>query len=128
MRGAAIIAVSAYDLADINVPMSMSASGGKADVPNTPHRCSASDPKTKTCARGIRKPADKRRSFRLALKGYRDLGRALEKAERRREHWQALAAIKWLPPICIRPLRRLGTGCGSSKQLHKIFQFIGCRI
>jgi integrase len=47
-------------------------------------------------ARGIRKPADKRRSFRLALKGYRDLGRALEEAERRGEHWQALTAIQLL--------------------------------
>jgi len=47
-------------------------------------------------ARGIRKPADKRRSFRLALKGYRDLGRALEDAERQNEHWQALAAIRLL--------------------------------
>ena len=41
-------------------------------------------------ARGIRKPADKRRSFRIALKGYRDLGRALEDAERQNEHWQLL--------------------------------------
>src|SRR5262245_10896316 len=47
-------------------------------------------------ARGIRKPADKRRSFRLALKGYHDLGRALEDAERQGEHWQALAAIRLL--------------------------------
>ena len=47
-------------------------------------------------ARGIRKPADKRRSFRLALKGYRDLGRALQAAERKGEHWQALAAIQLL--------------------------------
>jgi integrase len=47
-------------------------------------------------ARGIRKPADKRRSFRLALKGYRDLGRALEAAERKGEHWQALAAVQLL--------------------------------
>jgi len=47
-------------------------------------------------ARGIRKPADKRRSFRLALKGYRDLGRALEDAERQGEHWQAIAAIQLL--------------------------------
>lgn len=47
-------------------------------------------------ARGVRKPADKRRSFRLALKGYRDLGRALEAAERKGEHWQALAAIQLL--------------------------------
>jgi len=47
-------------------------------------------------ARGIRKPADKRRSFRLALKGYRDLGKALEEAERQGEHWQALAAIQLL--------------------------------
>jgi len=47
-------------------------------------------------ARGIRKPADKRRSFRLALKGYRDLGHALEAAERNGEHWQALVAIQLL--------------------------------
>jgi len=47
-------------------------------------------------ARGIRKPADKRRSFRLALKGYRDLGRALQAAERKAEHWQAIAAIQLL--------------------------------
>ena len=47
-------------------------------------------------ARGIRKPADKRRSFRLALKGYRDLGRALEAAEQKEEHWQAVAAIQLL--------------------------------
>jgi hypothetical protein len=47
-------------------------------------------------ARGIRKPADKRRSFRLALKGYRDLGRALEDAERKGEHWQAVAGIQLL--------------------------------
>jgi integrase len=47
-------------------------------------------------ARGIRKPADKRRSFSLALKGYRDLGRALEEAEQKGEHWQALAAIQLL--------------------------------
>jgi integrase len=47
-------------------------------------------------ARGIRKPADKRRSFRLALKGYRDLGRALEAAQRKGEHWQAVAAIQLL--------------------------------
>src|SRR5262249_24885616 len=47
-------------------------------------------------ARGIRKPADKRRSFRRVLKGYRDLGRALEAAERDGEHWQALAGIRLL--------------------------------
>ena len=47
-------------------------------------------------ARGIRKPADKRRSFRLALKQYRDLGRALEAAEHKGEHWQAIAAIRLL--------------------------------
>jgi len=47
-------------------------------------------------ARGIRKPADRRRSFRLALKVYRDLGRALEAAERKGEHWQALVAIQLL--------------------------------
>ena len=47
-------------------------------------------------ARGIRKPSDKCRSFRLALKGYRDLGRSLQAAERNGEHWQALAAIQLL--------------------------------
>jgi integrase len=47
-------------------------------------------------AHGIRKPADKSRSFRLAPEGYRDLGKALEAAERRSEHWQATAAIRLL--------------------------------
>ena len=46
--------------------------------------------------RGVRKPADKRRSFRLGLNEYRDLGRALQAAERKGEHWQALAAIQLL--------------------------------
>ena len=47
-------------------------------------------------AHGIRKPADKRRSFRLAPEEYRTLGKALEAAERRGEHWQAIAAIRLL--------------------------------
>jgi integrase len=45
-------------------------------------------------AHGIRKPADKRRSFRLAPEGYRSLGEALEAAELNGEHWQATAAIR----------------------------------
>ena len=45
-------------------------------------------------AHGIRKPADKRRSFRLAHEGYRTLGEALEAAELKGEHWQATAAIR----------------------------------
>jgi integrase len=47
-------------------------------------------------AHGIRKPADKRRSFRLAPDEYRALGQALEEAEHRGEHWQAIAAIRLL--------------------------------
>ena len=47
-------------------------------------------------AHGIRKPADKRRSFRLAPEGYRALGERLEAAERRGEHWQAIAGIRLL--------------------------------
>ena len=47
-------------------------------------------------AHGIRKPADKRRSFRLAPEGYRALGQALAAAERKGEHWQAIAAIRLL--------------------------------
>ena len=45
-------------------------------------------------AHGVRKPADKRRSFRLAPEEYRALGQALEAAEARGEHWQAIAAIR----------------------------------
>jgi integrase len=45
-------------------------------------------------AHGIRKPADKRRSFRLAPEEYRALGEALEAAELNGEHWQAIAAIR----------------------------------
>jgi integrase len=44
--------------------------------------------------RGVRKPSDNRRSFRLGPEGYRSLGTALEAAERRGEHWQASAAIR----------------------------------
>ena len=47
-------------------------------------------------ARGIRKPADKRRSFRLEPEGYRALGEALEAAELQGEHWQAIAATQLL--------------------------------
>src|SRR5215475_10314415 len=47
-------------------------------------------------AHGIRKPADKRRSFRLAPEEYRTLAEALEAAEHQGEHWQALAAIRLL--------------------------------
>ena len=50
----------------------------------------------KNPAHGIRKPADKRRSLRLAPEEYRTLGTALESAERRGEHWQALAVIRLL--------------------------------
>jgi integrase len=59
-------------------------------------------------ARGIRKPADKRRSFRLAPDGYHALGQALAAAERRGEHWQATAAIRMLAV----------TGCRRSEILH----------
>jgi integrase len=45
-------------------------------------------------AHGVRKPADKQRVFRLAPDEYRALGEALERAERRGEHWQAIAAIR----------------------------------
>jgi integrase len=47
-------------------------------------------------AHGVRKPADKRRSFRLPPEGYRALGEALELAQRAGEHWQATAAIRLL--------------------------------
>ena len=50
----------------------------------------------KNPAHGVRKPADKRRSFRLAPEEYRALGTALEAAERRGEHWQAISAIRLL--------------------------------
>jgi integrase len=59
-------------------------------------------------AHGIRKPADKRRSFRLAPEGYRTLGHAIEAAERRGEHWQATAAIRMIAV----------TGCRRSEILH----------
>jgi integrase len=51
---------------------------------------------TQNPAHGIRKPADKRRSFRLTPDEYRILGEALAGAERRGEHWQAIAAIRLL--------------------------------
>ena len=47
-------------------------------------------------ARGVRKPADKRRSFRLTPEAYRNLGEALEAAEGDGEHWQAVATIRLL--------------------------------
>ena len=59
-------------------------------------------------AHGIRKPADKRRSFRLAPEGYRALGQALVAAERKGEHWQAIAAIRLIAV----------TGCRRSEILH----------
>jgi integrase len=59
-------------------------------------------------AHGIRKPADKRRSFRLAPGEYRSLGQALEAAARKGEHWQATAAIRLIAV----------TGCRRSEILH----------
>jgi integrase len=59
-------------------------------------------------AHGIRKPADRRRSFRLAPEDYRTLGEALEAAERRGEHWQAIAATRLL----------VVTGCRRSEILN----------
>jgi integrase len=50
-------------------------------------------------AHGIRKPADKRRSFRLAPEGYRALGEVLEAAELNGEHWQAIAAVRLIALI-----------------------------
>jgi len=47
-------------------------------------------------AHGVRKPADKRRSFRLAPEDYRSLGQALETAEGKGEHWQAISGIRLL--------------------------------
>jgi integrase len=45
-------------------------------------------------ARGIPKPADNPRPFHLSSEGYRELGQALQIAEREGEHWQATAAIR----------------------------------
>jgi integrase len=45
-------------------------------------------------AHGVRKPSDNRRSFRLGSEGYRSLGTALEAAEGRGEHWQAITGIR----------------------------------
>jgi hypothetical protein len=59
-------------------------------------------------AHGIRKPADKRREFRLPPEGYRALGHALEASERNGEHWQATAAIRIIAL----------TGCRRSEILH----------
>jgi integrase len=59
-------------------------------------------------AHGIRKPADKRRSFRLAPEEYRALGQAIEAAECKGEHWQATAAIQMIAL----------TGCRRSEILH----------
>jgi integrase len=47
-------------------------------------------------AHGIHKPAGKHRSFHLAPEDYRTLGETLEAAERRGEHWQAIAVIRLL--------------------------------
>jgi integrase len=59
-------------------------------------------------AHGIRKPSDKRRSFRLDLEGYRALGKALEAAESKAEHWQAIAATRLIAL----------TGCRRSEVLN----------
>src|SRR5262245_46913988 len=50
-------------------------------------------------AHGIRKPADRRRSFRLGPEEYYALGQALGAAERAGEHRQASAAIRLLALI-----------------------------
>lgn len=47
-------------------------------------------------ARGVQKPADGKREFRLDVDGYRALGKALEAAEARAEPWQAVMAIRLL--------------------------------
>lgn len=62
----------------------------------------------KNAAHGIRKPADKRRSFRLAPEEYRTLGEALEATGREGEHWQTIAAIRLLAL----------TGCRGSEILN----------
>src|SRR5262249_17900856 len=59
-------------------------------------------------AHGIRSTPDKRRSFRLAPEGHRALGKAIEAAERKGEHWQATAAIRLIAV----------TGCRRSEILH----------
>jgi integrase len=59
-------------------------------------------------AHGIRKPADKRREFRLGPEGYRALEHALEASERKGEHWQATASIRMMAL----------TGCRRSEILH----------
>jgi integrase len=45
-------------------------------------------------AQGVRKPADKRRRFRLSPEEYRALGTSVEAARSKGEHWQATAAIE----------------------------------
>ena len=47
-------------------------------------------------ARGVTKPADGQRDFRLDTKGYKALSDALNAAERRLEPWQAVGAIRLL--------------------------------
>jgi integrase len=59
-------------------------------------------------AHGVRKPADKRRSFRLAAEEYRCLGEALQAADRNGERWQAVSAIRLLAL----------TGCRRSEVLN----------
>ena len=46
-------------------------------------------------ARGVRRPADKRRTFRLEPEGWRTLGQLLEEAENRGDRWQSIK-IAWL--------------------------------
>ena len=48
----------------------------------------------RNAAHGVRKPADKRRSFRLAPEEYRTLGQAWRPPNAKGEHWQAIAAIR----------------------------------
>ena len=45
-------------------------------------------------AHGVPTPADRRRNFKLDVKGYRALGMALEAAEARCEPWQAIGATR----------------------------------
>ena len=67
-------------------------------------------------ARGIRKPSDNRLSFRLAPEGYRSLGAALEAAEGRGEHWQAITAVRLIAL----------TGCRRSEILNLKWSEVDC--
>jgi integrase len=63
-------------------------------------------------AHGVRKPADKRRSFRLGAEEYRALDFALENAKQTGEHWQAAASIQLIAL----------TGCRRSEILNLKWQ------